>query len=92
MDTEALASLVGNYTAYVLIAGLFVFLFRWTLKHFDKLLAEGAEREKNYQEIIVKLSDELPHVRSAAERIEGKVNTIEGKIAGMENRRAEHSG
>ena len=72
---EALVSMIGEYTAYVIFTALFIFLFTWVLKHFKEVNNESKEREKNYQEIIKKLSDDLPHIRTALDEIRAEIRT-----------------
>jgi len=78
--TSTIASTIGNYTAYMVIAILFVLLLKWVLNHFKdtrkeyiKLLEESSVRENNYQAIITKLSNELPQIRETLQSLERKI-------------------
>lgn len=73
-------NMLVDYGALALFAVLFYILFKWVLKYFEtqkneyiKIISESAEREKNYQEIISKLSNELPDMRETLSRIESKI-------------------
>lgn len=69
-----------DYGALALFAVLYYILFRWVLRHFEKekdeyqkIIEASADREKNYQAIIGKLSDELPEIRGTLARIETRM-------------------
>lgn len=73
-------NMIMDYGALALFAVLYYILFRWTLKRFEgqeskyeKIISDSAERERNYQAIISKLSDELPTMRETLARIESKI-------------------
>lgn len=79
-ETINVVSYLFDYGALALFAILYYILFRWTLKRFEnqeskyeKIIADSAERERNYQAIISKLSDELPTMRETLARIESKI-------------------
>lgn len=78
--SQEVLKLIIDYGALALFAILYYILFRWVLKHFEreksdfqKIINDGADREKNYQAIITKLSDELPTMRETLARIETKI-------------------
>ena len=79
-EYSSFANALANYTAYALIAGMFILLLRWILSYFKdtrqeymKLLNESADRERTFQEIIAKLSGELPEIKATLDRIERKM-------------------
>lgn len=77
---STIISMIVDYGALAIFAVLYYILFKWVLKHFEeektdfqKIINDSAEREKNYQAIISKLSDELPDMRETLARIEAKI-------------------